>query len=110
MKTPYRFTNLTLILTVLLVFSVNNCWCADDPDRLLELYLETGSNEYVEKISEGFPGSPYEKFCEAWAYLGANNERSLELALALVEAHPDFAPAHFALGTIKANGFKDFED
>jgi tetratricopeptide (TPR) repeat protein len=81
---------------------------ADDPDQLLERYLETGSAEFADRIREGFAGSPQEAFCNAWEYLNANNEMARELSEKLVRDHPDFAPGHFALGTVLVFGFKDY--
>lgn len=110
MKNCHHYTFWTLFLILPFAVSANNGRSADDPERLLELYLETGSYNYVEKISEGFPGSPYEKFCEAWEYLDVNNEKARELARALVEDHPEFAPGYFVLGTVMAKGYKEYEE
>lgn len=101
--------NAFLFLLFCIGFS-GHCDGSDDPDQLLDSYLETGSYEFVERIREGFPGSPHEKFCDAWEYMDANNDKSRDLSSELVSEHPDFAPGHFALGTVLAFGFKEYDE
>lgn len=108
MKSCHRFTLRTLFFIIPLAISANNCRSADDPDRLLEWFIETGSYDYADKIRDGFPGTPYEKFCDAWEYLDVNNEKARELAGTLVKDHPEFAPGYFVLGTVLANGYKEY--
>ena len=84
--------------------------CTDDPEQLLEWYLETGAFEYAEKIKNGFPGSPYDGFCDAWVYKGANNEMARELGAKLVKEHPEFAPGHFLMGTVLTTGFNKYRE
>lgn len=79
---------------------------ADDPDQLLNYYLETGSLEFADQIREGFPGSPHSAFCDAWEYIGANNEKARALSLDLTTDHPEFAPGHFVHGAVLISGFK----
>jgi tetratricopeptide (TPR) repeat protein len=80
------------------------------PDQLLEMYLETGSYEYSERIRDRFPGSPYDKFCHAWEYIDANNDMAHDLSMDLVGEYPDFAAGHFILGTILAIGSQDYPE
>jgi tetratricopeptide (TPR) repeat protein len=79
-----------------------------NPDQLLEWFIETGSPEYAEKIRSDYPGSPHEMFCNAWEYLGANNEKSRELAEKMVSKHPNFVPGYLALGTVLSEGFGEY--
>ena len=104
--TSLRAALLFFILTIFPAIYLS----ADDPDQLLQWYIETGSNEYAEKIREQYPESPHEKFCNAWEYLNANNAIARELAGELVKDHPDFAPAYFALGSILAIGYREYSE
>ena len=110
MKICHLLTQRTLLLIVLFAGYINAALCVDDPEQLLEWYLETGAFEYAGKIKDGFPGSPYDKFCDAWGYIGANNEMARVLAGGLVKDHPDFAPGHFAIGTILAIEYKEYNE
>jgi len=110
MKICHLLTRRALLLIILLAGYFNAVLCADDPEQLLEWYLETGAFEYAEKIRDGFPGSSYDKFCDAWGYLGANNELAMELAGELVKDHPDFAPGHFAMGTVLTIGYNKYNE
>lgn len=106
-----HFLILRFMFPVLLFVGISDIsLCAEDPDQLLEWFLETGSYEYAERIRKEFPGSPHEKFCDAWEYLNANNEKARELARELVQDHPDFAPGHFTLGTVVLLGYEDYTE
>ncbi|HEC41925.1 MAG TPA: hypothetical protein ENI20_03765 [Bacteroides sp.] len=110
MKTldPKKLCSISII--VLLTGFIWSGFAADDPDDLLDWYLETGSLEFADKLREGFPGSPHAAFCDAWEYMGANDEKARELASALVQDHPDFAHGHFALATILTIGFNEYAE
>ncbi len=110
MKT-YQFPTLTVLIAVILFSGfTGNCFCQKDPDQMLDWYLETGLLEYAENIGNDFKDSPHAKFCDAWEYLGANNEKSRELAGILVEDYPDFAPGYLVLGTVLSSGFKEYAE
>ncbi|MFC2098895.1 tetratricopeptide repeat protein [Bacteroidota bacterium] len=102
---------LRLILTAFLLSVITlNAFSADDPDELLNLYLETGLKEFADQIRIGFPESPQAKFCDAWEYLDANNQKARDLSEAMVLDHPDYAPGYFMLGTVKTTGFKEYSE
>jgi tetratricopeptide (TPR) repeat protein len=107
MKIPCRRTIRILALLIITGFSGFSS-AADDPGKLLDKYLETGSPELAERIRKEFPGSPYASCSDAWEYLDANNEMARELAQKLVTEHPDFARGYFVLGSILAIGFRDY--
>lgn len=110
MKTN-RFPILRFIIPVLLFVGISDVsFCAEDPDQLLKWFLETGSREYAEKIRNEFPGSPHEKFCSAWEFIDANNEKARELAKQIVRDHPDFAPGYFTLGKAVILGSEDYAE
>jgi tetratricopeptide (TPR) repeat protein len=102
---PFHFYSLTVLI---LITSLLNCMGQPEPDQLLDRYLETGSMEHAEKIRDGYPGSVHEKTCDAWEYMGGNDEIAQELAEQLVNDHPDFARAHFVRGTVLLQGFQDY--
>ncbi len=102
--------NLQGILFLIFVFNsfTGLCQGGEDPDQLLHGFLNTGSPEYANKLREEFPGSPQEKFCNAWEYIEANKDIARQLAEELVRDHPDFAPGYFLLGAVLKTGFEDY--
>ncbi len=100
-------------LLLLLMLSVQNAGAQqedEDAGALLQLYIETGSYEYLEKISEAYPDTPYALFCEAYEYIGTDNKTAREATEALVRDHPSFAPGYFVLGTVLTDGYKEFDE
>jgi len=110
MKSNQFTTLLILVFLISLSGLTINSFGQENPEELMEFYLETGSLEYAEKIRDEYKDSPHAKFCEAWEYLGANNEKSRELAKSLVEEHPDFAAGYLALGTVVSEGFTEYTE
>ncbi len=110
MKICRTYHKLSLLIGLALSVFTGFCMGQDDPGQLLEWYLETGSADYAERIREEFPGTPQERFCNAWEYLGANNQMAREQAKLLVESYPGFAPGHFLMGTILSEGFEDYAE
>lgn len=98
---------------IVMLFSLSgftgHCLSQEDPDELLNWYLETGLVEDAQNIRDVFKDSPHAKFCDAWEYVGANNEKSRELAGILVEDYPDFAPGYLALGVVLSSGFNEYD-
>jgi tetratricopeptide (TPR) repeat protein len=106
-----RFHFFVLVLIILIpVKNIAAQSGKENPNALLEGYLETGSVEYLEKINEYFPDSPYSMFCEAYEYIDIDKIKARELAEALITSHPDFAPGYFALGTLLVSGYKEYEE
>jgi tetratricopeptide (TPR) repeat protein len=106
-----RLSRLRALLLLVPIFLFSDALSSgSDADQLLKSYVETGLVEYAVQIRDQFPGSPHEKFCDAWEYLDANNEIARKLAAELVNDYPDFAPSHFALGTVLTIGYQEFSD
>ncbi len=96
---------LTICLSALLLLQYSKISYAqdNDPEVLLEYYLETGDIRSKEKIKEQFPESAYYEFCVIYELLHVNNQKAKELAESLIRENPDFAPGYFVLGTIYGN-------
>jgi tetratricopeptide (TPR) repeat protein len=99
----------TFLVPILITFTGSG-FAQENPDQLLDSYLEYGTFEYSEKIRDDFKDTPHAKFCDAWEYIGANNEISKELAGTLVQDHPAFAPGYLALGTVLSSGYNDYDE
>ncbi len=110
MKTKHLSTLIILVSVFLLSGITFNSFGQDYADQLMELYLETGSLEYAEKIRDDYKDSPHAKFCDVWEYINVNNEKSRELAGILVEEYPDFAPGYLAYGTVLSRGFMNYTE
>ena len=66
MKNPELRILVMIIVLLCTGVNMNAQQGQENADALLENYLRTGFYEYLEKINEYFPDSPYSMFCEAY--------------------------------------------
>ena len=98
-----------ILLTLSIPFFLSSQTGNEDAGALLEKYIETGSQKYMEQIIESFPDSPYSLFCKAYEHIDANNQKARELAESLTMDYPAFAPG-FIIRGIASQGLGMQED